>query len=79
LPYGNYRLIVKHPQYKDAVLIISVTGDTNQVMFLEPTVVTLILRYLPIIGVLVGASLAVYIITKIRAIMAKRLVEEEMF
>uniref|UniRef100_A0A7C4NT27 PEGA domain-containing protein n=1 Tax=Ignisphaera aggregans TaxID=334771 RepID=A0A7C4NT27_9CREN len=79
LPYGNYRLIVKHPQYKDAVLIISVTGDTNQVMFLEPTVTTLILRYLPIIGVLVGASLAVYIITKIRAIMAKRLVEEEMF
>jgi hypothetical protein len=79
LPYGLYRVIVRHPQYKDKETIIDITKDTTYVLQVEPTIPTLIMRFTPIIGTLIGVGAAVYVIMKVRAILAKRILEEEIF
>uniref|UniRef100_A0A7C2ZNF6 Carboxypeptidase regulatory-like domain-containing protein n=1 Tax=Ignisphaera aggregans TaxID=334771 RepID=A0A7C2ZNF6_9CREN len=81
VPYGLYKLVITHPSYKPAeIRDIPISNDLSKVVYLEPTVTTLIFRYLPIVGVLVGIGIAVYALLKIRTIIARRLaVEEELF
>jgi len=79
LPYGVYKLVVKHEKYEEEAVVLPVIKDTTQVISLRPTLLTLLQRYMPVIGALVGVGIAIYVVLKIRAIVTKRLVGEEMF
>ncbi|MEM1596691.1 MAG: carboxypeptidase-like regulatory domain-containing protein [Desulfurococcaceae archaeon] len=79
LPYGIYRLEISHEQYNREVIVIPLDKELSEVVSLRPTPVTLLWRFMPIIGALIGIGVAVYVAMKIRAIIARRLVTEEAF
>jgi len=78
--FGSYIIKIEHPNYETRYIMLSIDGDTQELVYLRPTIATYIYRFLPIIGILIGIGIAIYIGLKIRAIIAKRLViEEEVF
>ena len=80
IPYGTYRIVIAHPDYYPYEIPLNVNSDIYEIAYLRPIVTTLILRYLPIILTLAGIIAAIYIVLKIRAIIARRLApEEELF
>lgn len=80
LPYGNYRVVVEHGEYlREEIPILAVDKDVNRIVAVKPTVLTLLWRYMPVVVVLIGVGIGTYIAMKVRTIIAKRLVEEEMF
>uniref|UniRef100_A0A7J3I5D7 Carboxypeptidase regulatory-like domain-containing protein n=1 Tax=Ignisphaera aggregans TaxID=334771 RepID=A0A7J3I5D7_9CREN len=80
VPYGTYRVAVTHPDYYPYELVVNIASDVYEIAYLRPAIVTLVMRYLPIVLTLVGVAVAIYIILKIRAIIARRLApEEELF
>ncbi|MCS7110655.1 MAG: hypothetical protein RMI45_02910 [Ignisphaera sp.] len=80
VPYGVYRVTVMHPDYHMHEIVVNMVSDIYEIANLRPSITTLIMRYLPIVGVLVGAAVSIYIVLKIRAIILRRLApEEELF
>lgn len=79
LPYGIYRLEMTHDQYSKEVRVIPLNREISEVVSMTPTPLTLLWRFMPIIGALIGVGIALYVAMKIRAIIAKRLVTEESF
>ncbi|MEM4717412.1 MAG: hypothetical protein QXE81_01465 [Desulfurococcaceae archaeon] len=79
LQYGVYRLEIFHEQYNRETLVIAMDKDYSEIVSLKPTFITLTRRFLPVIGSLIGVGLAIYIAMKIRTIIARRLITEEMF
>ncbi|MEM2171142.1 MAG: hypothetical protein QXU03_05265 [Desulfurococcaceae archaeon] len=80
LPYGNYKVVVEHGQYiREEIPVLAVDKDINRIVALRPTVLTILWRYVPVIAVLIGVGVGTYIAMRVRTIIARRLVEEEMF
>ena len=81
VPYGPYRITVSHPSYAPVELYYVTVYDNRYVAVeARPTLVTLLWRFAPVAGVLIGVGIAIYVAMRIRAAMLKRLVaEEEMF
>ncbi|MEM1694560.1 MAG: hypothetical protein QW456_10155 [Ignisphaera sp.] len=81
LPYGSYRIVITHPDYNIAEIpYISLDVDRSELVTMTPTLVALLWRYMPVIVTLIGLGIAIYVIMKVKAILAKRLVpEEELF
>lgn len=81
LPYGSYRIVITHPDYNVAEIpYISLDGDKSELVSMNPTIMALLWRYMPVIATLIGLGIAIYVIMKVRAILAKRLTpEEELF
>lgn len=79
LPYGIYRLEITHDQYSKEIRVIPLNREISEVVSMTPTPLTLLWRFMPIIGALIGVGIALYVAMKIRAIIAKRLVTEESF
>ena len=81
IPYGIfYRVLVSHPSYVTTEEYISVNDSMYFSISVRPTLVTILWRYAPVFGALVGMGVATYIALRIRASLLRRLVaEEEMF
>ncbi|MEM0026495.1 MAG: hypothetical protein QXT53_00980 [Ignisphaera sp.] len=77
LPFSSYEIIISHPSYQSKAIYINLGSDTTTVEYLSPTIQTLIWRYMPIIGTLIGLGVAVYVAFRVRAIIARRLMREE--
>jgi hypothetical protein len=77
LPYGAYDVVVFHPSYYSTNIVANVGSDTTEIVYMRPTIQTLIWRFMPLIATLIGIGIAVYIGFKIRALIARRLVREE--
>ncbi|MEM4695633.1 MAG: hypothetical protein QXD67_06830, partial [Ignisphaera sp.] len=59
---------------------ITLDSDRSELISISPTPIALLWRYMPVIATLVGLGIAIYVIMKVRAILAKRLApEEELF
>ncbi len=80
IPYGVYKVAVTHQDYYPHEVVVNIVGDVYEIAYLRPTITTLIMRYLPIVLVLIGVAAGMYIILKVKAIIARRLTpEEELF
>lgn len=80
VPYGIYKVVVRHEHYvQEEIPVLAVSSDVSEIVSLRPTIPTLLWRYMPVIGSLAGVGIVAYLILKIKAIIAKRLVEEETF
>ncbi|MEM1916955.1 MAG: hypothetical protein QXU00_06715, partial [Ignisphaera sp.] len=81
IPYGSYRIVVSHPDYNiGEIPYITLDSDRSELISISPTPIALLWRYMPVIVTLVGLGIAIYVIMKVRAILAKRLApEEELF
>ncbi|MEM0490778.1 MAG: hypothetical protein QXH73_06170, partial [Ignisphaera sp.] len=81
IPYGSYRIVVSHPDYNiGEIPYITLDSDRSELISISPTPIALLWRYMPVIVTLIGLGIAIYVIMKVRAILAKRLApEEELF
>ncbi|MEM1844908.1 MAG: hypothetical protein QW311_04535, partial [Ignisphaera sp.] len=81
IPYGSYRIVVSHPDYNiGEIPYITLDSDRSELISISPTPIALLWRYMPVIATLIGLGIAIYVIMKVRAILAKRLApEEELF
>ena len=79
VPFGVYRVVLRHEKYNEEVFVTTVNKDTSEVVSMRPTLITVFWRYMPVIGVLVGVAVALYIALKVRARIAERLAAEELF
>jgi hypothetical protein len=80
MPFASYEVAIAHPNYHGVSITYVIDGDKIDVVYLSPTLTTVLWRYAPLIITLVVIGIAIYAGFKIRAIIAKRLVvEEEVF
>jgi hypothetical protein len=77
LPFASYEVSITHPNYYGTSLVYNIDSDKTDIVYLNPTVTTMIWRFSPLIITLVVIGIAIYAGLKIRAIIAKRLVTEE--
>ena len=77
--YGGYRITASakgfYSSYKDLVL----NRDTDLKIVLQPMPLTIVIRFLPVIAVIIIAIVAVVVALKIKAKIAERLPEQELF
>ncbi|ADM28476.1 hypothetical protein Igag_1679 [Ignisphaera aggregans DSM 17230] len=80
IPFGSYRIEISHPNYETRYVMLDIDSDRQEIVYLRPTILTYIQRFLPIIGILIGIGVAIYIGLRIRAMITKRIaIEEEVF
>ncbi|MEM2025173.1 MAG: hypothetical protein QXW94_02655, partial [Desulfurococcaceae archaeon] len=79
IPYGVYRIVFSHDKYNEEVVVLAVDKSVTDKISLTPTTYTLMWRYIPIIVGLIAVGIGIYIVLKIRVIIARRLLREEIF
>ncbi len=75
--FGSYRIVVSHPSYETKYMIINVDSDTQEIVYMIPTTITYINRFLPIAIILIAIGIIIYVGLRIRASITKRLMAEE--
>ncbi len=75
--YGHYKIIVDAKGFYQAVQQFTLDSSKNIRITLQPQILTVVFRYLPIIAIAAIAGVAVIIIAKLKAILAERLASSE--
>jgi hypothetical protein len=77
LPFSTYEILIRHPSYVQQSIIRTLDADTTEIVYLRPTILTLIQRFLPVVIALVVVGIAIYAGFKLREMIARRLATEE--
>jgi len=77
IPYGTYKVVISHPSYVTTEEYVALYDNRYVSVSVRPTLVTILWRYAPLLGALVGIGVATYVALRIRASLLRRLVAEE--
>ena len=76
IPAGSYEVRVERRWFKGATVLVDVTGDTSEVVRVEPGLVAYLTRYSPYIAGLLGIAVVTVVVLWARRVVGERLREE---
>ncbi|MCE4620905.1 MAG: carboxypeptidase-like regulatory domain-containing protein, partial [Desulfurococcales archaeon] len=77
LKYGNYEVRAAAKGYKESITVVYIPQQSSISVSLEPTPLTIVKRFSPLIVAVIGLSVMLYIISRVRERIAMKLLEEE--